>query len=93
MSAQPVEPAAPPAVKRTYNVHEAKTNLSKLLERVEAGEEITIARNGKVVAVLTAPPSPGVVLGVLQDWDWGVDWETFDDPDPDLVAAMEGGEI
>ncbi|HQV90573.1 MAG TPA: type II toxin-antitoxin system prevent-host-death family antitoxin, partial [Phycicoccus sp.] len=52
MSAQPVEPPAsssPPnaPAKRIYNVHEAKTNLSKLLERVEAGEEITIARSGK----------------------------------------------
>jgi prevent-host-death family protein len=34
------------------NVHEAKTHLSKLLERVEAGEEIVIARNGTPVAKL-----------------------------------------
>ena len=36
----------------TVNVHEAKTNLSRLLARVEAGEEIIIARNGKPVARL-----------------------------------------
>lgn len=35
------------------NVHEAKTQLSKLLERVEAGEEIVLARAGKPVARLT----------------------------------------
>jgi antitoxin (DNA-binding transcriptional repressor) of toxin-antitoxin stability system len=32
------------------NSHEAKTTLSKLIERVEQGEEIVIARNGKPVA-------------------------------------------
>ena len=37
---------------QTVNVHEAKTHLSRLLERVEAGEEIVLARNGKAVARL-----------------------------------------
>ena len=37
----------------TVNVHDAKTNLSKLLERVALGEEIVIARNGTPVAKLT----------------------------------------
>jgi prevent-host-death family protein len=36
----------------TVNVHEAKTHLSRLLARVEAGEEVVIARNGKPVARL-----------------------------------------
>jgi prevent-host-death family protein len=34
------------------NVHEAKTQLSKLLARVEQGEEIVIARDGRPVAML-----------------------------------------
>ncbi len=34
------------------NVHAAKTQLSKLIERVEAGEEIVIGRAGKPVAKL-----------------------------------------
>jgi len=34
------------------NVHEAKTNLSNLLERVISGEEIIIARAGKPIAKL-----------------------------------------
>jgi prevent-host-death family protein len=34
------------------NIHEAKTNLSKLLERVSLGEEIVIAKAGKPVAKL-----------------------------------------
>ena len=36
----------------TVNVHEAKTNLSRLLARVAAGEEIVIAKSGKPVARL-----------------------------------------
>ena len=38
---------------RQVNVHEAKTQLSRLLEEVEAGERVVIARAGKPVAVLT----------------------------------------
>jgi len=40
------------------NVHDAKTNLSKLLARVEAGEEITIGRNGVPVAKLVKADPP-----------------------------------
>jgi prevent-host-death family protein len=49
------------------NVHEAKTRLSKLLEQVEAGQEIIIARNGHPVARLVPIPSrrrrPGRLRG------------------------------
>ena len=38
----------------TVNVHQAKTHLSRLLARVEAGEEIVIARNGRPVARLVS---------------------------------------
>jgi prevent-host-death family protein len=47
-----------PADTATFvNVHEAKTQLSRLLGRVERGEHITIARAGKPVAVLAPPPA------------------------------------
>jgi prevent-host-death family protein len=45
----------------TINIHEAKTHLSRLLERVEAGETIVIARAGDPIAKiapLDAPPKP-----------------------------------
>ena len=49
------------------NVHEAKTTLSQLLAKVEAGEEVTIARNGTPVALLTQPRkiqrTPGLLVG------------------------------
>lgn len=43
------------------NVGQAKTDLSKLLAQVEAGEEVEIARDGVPVARLMriAPPTPG----------------------------------
>ena len=36
----------------TVNIHEAKTHLSRLLERIAQGEEIVIAKSGKPVARL-----------------------------------------
>ena len=36
-----------------YTVHEAKTHLSKLIERAERGEEVIIARGDKPAACLT----------------------------------------
>lgn len=49
----------------TVNVHEAKTTLSRLLARVEAGEEIVIARGGKPIARLVPYTTPLVDLGFL----------------------------
>ncbi len=40
------------------NIHEAKTNLSKLLERVCAGEEVIISRRGVPIARLCPLESP-----------------------------------
>jgi prevent-host-death family protein len=50
----------------TVNVYDAKTQLSQLLNRVEAGEEIVIARNGRPVARLAplAPKRPDRVPGL-----------------------------
>ncbi|MFN0063577.1 MAG: type II toxin-antitoxin system Phd/YefM family antitoxin [Myxococcaceae bacterium] len=50
------------------NVHEAKTHLSRLLARVERGEEIVIGRGGKPCARLSpietqAPRQPGLLKG------------------------------
>lgn len=39
---------------KTVNIHEAKTHLSRLLERVRLGEEVIIAKAGKPVARLVA---------------------------------------
>ena len=47
----------------TLTVHEAKTHLSKLLERVERGEEVVICRAGEPVARLLPARPSGRVLG------------------------------
>jgi prevent-host-death family protein len=67
----------------TFNVHEAKTHLSRLLERAERGEEIVIARGGRPVAVLRgieAPPKR------RRGTDRVVIHADFDDPIPDFAA-------
>ena len=62
----------------TVNVHEAKTHLSRLLERVEAGETVVIARAGtpvaRLVSVESAQPRPRVgfltgAFSVPEDFD------------------------
>lgn len=53
----------------SVNMHEAKTHLSKLVQRVESGEEIVISRAGKAAAKLVPveQPRPGKrVLGTLR---------------------------
>jgi prevent-host-death family protein len=56
---------------RSVNVHEAKTHLSRLIERVQAGEEIVVARAGRPVARLvpyrarTEPRTPGAWRGLV----------------------------
>lgn len=63
--------------KSVVGVHEAKTHLSKLLERVLAGEDIVIERRGHPVALLTRvepshPPRFGTDRGrvvIADDFD------------------------
>lgn len=75
------------------NTHEAKTQFSRLLRRVAAGEEITIANRGVPVARLVPVPrekSPRV-LGILGG-ELTIP-EDFDAPLPDdLLDLFEGRE-
>jgi prevent-host-death family protein len=41
---------------RTVSLAEAKTHLSELLDKVEAGEQVVITRHGRPVAHITAAP-------------------------------------
>ena len=65
------------------NVHQAKTQLSKLLARVSAGEEIVIARAGKPVAKLVpvTQEKKRRVLGMDADKKFWIA-DDFDDPLP-----------
>ncbi|HYL26358.1 MAG TPA: type II toxin-antitoxin system prevent-host-death family antitoxin [Candidatus Nitrosotalea sp.] len=50
-----------------FNIAEAKAHLSALIERVERGEQITIARNNRPVAVVSpAKLSPEAVISRLR---------------------------
>lgn len=75
---------------QTVNIHEAKTHLSRLLESVERGEEIVIARAGQPVALLTAYRGsrrkiapPGGMEGEI----WMSD--DFDEPMDDLFDCLK----
>jgi prevent-host-death family protein len=70
------------------NIHEAKTHLSRLLQRVAAGEEVTIARAGVPVAKLIAagPQSRSRPMGIDEGKIWIA--EDFDAPDPALEALF-----
>jgi prevent-host-death family protein len=50
----------------TVNIHEAKTHLSRLLERVAAGEEVVISKAGTPVADLVPHRSTPVTFGGLR---------------------------
>ena len=54
-------------MRTTVNVQEAKTRLSDLLKRAEAGEQIVIARNGTPVVELKAVRVPEFVFGGFPD--------------------------
>ena len=74
----------------TVTIHKAKTNLSQLIERASAGEEIIIARGSKPVARLVPI---GAVKGKRQPGRWKGKFEIgpeFFDPLPeDELAAWE----
>jgi prevent-host-death family protein len=75
---------------RTYNVHEAKTNLSKLLERMADGEEIIIARAGVPVARLVPIIAPAAERPLGSEKGTLVIADDFDAPlSPDLLDAFE----
>lgn len=76
---------------KSVNTHEAKTQFSRLLRRVAAGEEITIANRGVPVARLVpVPPDKAQrVLGIYRGQFTVPD--DFDAPLPeDLLALFEG---
>lgn len=72
----------------TVNIHEAKTHLSRLLEMVEAGEQVTIARAGKPIVDLVRHPEVEVVLGTGRG-RFSYDDDTFDDADPEVAGLFD----
>ena len=80
---------------QTVNIHEAKTHLSRLLEAVENGEEVVIARAGEPIATLSAykPPRkriapPGRLAGM---GFWMTD--DFNEPIDDLFDVLKDDNV
>ena len=74
------------------NIHQAKTHLSRLLERVVGGEEIVIAKNGrpivKVVPIVHQPRQPGRLKGHIEVF------LNLEDPLPEeVIAAFQGDSV
>jgi len=73
-----------------FNIHEAKTHLSRLVERAEAGEEIIISKAGRPVARLgpipraVTPRKPGRWRGRVRIH------HDFDELPPGVGAAFRG---
>jgi len=78
---------------KAVNVHDAKTHFSKLLARVEKGEEVVIARAGRPVArLLPSASEPAAPV-------FGADRGAFTVPDDfdaplseEILSAFEGQE-
>jgi prevent-host-death family protein len=73
-----------------FNIHEAKTHLSRLLDRVAQGEEVIIAKSGrpvaKLVRVTAEPRRPGRLKGRIRIGP------EFDEPLPEEILAAFRGE-
>jgi prevent-host-death family protein len=78
----------------TVNIFEAKTQLSKLIQMAENGEDVVIARAGKPVVRLTRlePKKRSIRYGGLKGKIWIAD--DFDAPlPPEVLAEFEDGPI
>jgi prevent-host-death family protein len=80
----------------TVNMHEAKTNLSRLVEKAVQGESGVIAKAGKpmvrIVAIDAQAPAKKKRIGFLAGQVTVPDAQTFNDLGRDEIAAMFGGD-
>jgi len=77
------------------NIHEAKTNFSKLLTRVSMGEEIVIANRGVPIAKLVPLEQQQNERSQTMGVDRGkvVIPEDFDEPVDEIIAAFYGEQL
>jgi antitoxin (DNA-binding transcriptional repressor) of toxin-antitoxin stability system len=72
------------------DVHEAAVRLDELLALYEAGEDVLIARSGKPVARLAAPPRQPGMLEHITEFDDSRAWEPMA---PEELAEWEDGPV
>lgn len=77
---------------KVYNIQEAKTHLSRLVEATANGEEVLIAKHGKPMARLTSYSGQKELrrLGGLEEVIRIPD--DFDAEDPEITARFSGSE-
>lgn len=68
------------------NIHEAKTNLSKLIARFQEGEEIIVAKNGKPVLKFAPVEMQKFQQREVGFFNCKIDMSKFDDP----IEELEG---
>ena len=71
------------------NIHEAKTHLSRLLERVSDGERVIISKAGRPIAELVPLQRTPVVFGGLRG-ELHYDDGSFADVDPEIQRMFYG---
>lgn len=72
----------------TMNIHEAKSQLSKLIEKAMKGEEVVIAKAGKAKVRLVPIEEAGDWFGMDEGKGWIAD--DFDELPSDILAAFYG---
>lgn len=79
-----------PSPDSLYGMHEAKTNLSQLIQKAVAGESVIITNNGKPVArIVPFEEKPkGRRIGFLKDFHF--DAEAFAAMDAEIADLFEG---
>lgn len=73
----------------TVNIQEAKTHLSRLVERVQAGERIMIARAGRPLVELVAIRRQDIVFGIATG-QFVVDDAAFEASDAEVRMLWNG---
>jgi prevent-host-death family protein len=73
---------------RTVNIHEAKTQLSKLIDAAIKGEQIVIAKAGTPLVALTPVKRPKRILGLAKGRGRVTD-EFFEPMPADVIEAFE----
>lgn len=73
-------------------IHNAKTNLSKLIEAAKAGEDVVIAKGKTPVARIVALPQKKFTIGLLKGKVAGSGPDFFEPMDEDELATWERAE-
>lgn len=77
----------------TYTIYDAKTNLSKLIEQAELGEEVIIARgNRPVVRMVKLTPAKRLPPGLLKGYPATPESFFFDELPEEELKLFEGDE-